>query len=769
MSEKRTYELIGHSLPRVDGREKVTGQAIYGTDFKLPGTLTAKVLRSPYPHARILNIDTSRAEKLVGVKAVITGQSFNFRPFGAAIRDTYFIAVDKVRYVGEPVAAVAAISQDVAEEALGLIEADYQELTPVFDPEEGMKPGAPLVHERLGEYGQAVYNRAIPGTNICNHFKLRKGEVEKGFAESYQVFERLFTIHKLQHCPMEPHAALARVDPGGKVTVWSTTQVPHILRLELAEAFSLPLNMIRVIATSVGGGFGAKSGTKQEGICAALALKSGGRPVKLVFSREEEFVGTVTRHPCQIKVKTGVKKDGTLVSREMVAVWDTGAYSERGERVSRKAGFSAPGPYKIPHVKVDSYCVYTNKVSAGAFRGFGDSQMAWAVEQQMDIIAEELKIDPLEIRLKNAYEEGSVSATGEVLQSVGLKESLNKAAEAVGWGEKKSGKAFGRGLGCIHKNTAAGTSSSVIVMLNDDGTASVLTSAMEIGQGSKTVLTQIAAEELGLLPSAISVSTADTDLTPYDFGSVSSRITFHTGNALIQAAKEARERLFELAAQRLEANPADLELGQGEVYIKGSPDRRISLKQIFSPSSYHGARRGYVMGRGSFMPLDEEMLHPETGQSKKPTAFWMYAAQAAQVEVDTETGEVRILKIAAAHDLGKALNPLICQGQIEGSLAFGVGAALMEEMVLEGGKVLNPSFMDYLLPTALDVPAFVPILVETPHPQGPYGAKGFADAAVCAVEPAVANAIYDAVGVRMMGGPMTPEKVLRALKAKPHG
>lgn len=765
MGETRELQLIGQSLPRVDGWEKVTGQSIYGTDFKLPGMLTARVLRSPYAHAKILNIDASRAAKLIGVKAIITGGSFNFRPFGAAIQDTYFIAVDKVRYVGEPVAAVAAVSEDVAEEALSLIQVDYQELLPVFDPEEGMKPEVPLIHERLGEYRQAAYNRAIPGTNICNHFRLRKGDVAKGFAEADEIFENRFTIHKLQHCPLEPHAAVARVDPGGKAIVWSNTQVPHIVRLELSLAFSLPLNMVRVIATSVGGGFGAKSGAKQEGICVALAFKSAGRPVKLAFSREEEFVGTVTRHPCHVQVKSGVKKDGALLSREMVLVWDTGAYSERGERVSRKAGYSAPGPYHMGHVAVDSYCVYTNKVPAGAFRGFGDSQVGWAVEQQMDIIAERLGIDPVELRRKNIYQEGSVSSSGQILHSVGLGETLSRAAKALGWGKARLRGNQGRGLGLIHKNTAAGTSSNAFVMVNEDGTASVLTSAMEIGQGARTVLTQMAAEELGLAPKAITISQADTDLTPYDFGSVSSRITFISGRALLAAAGEARERLFELAAAKLEANPTDLELAGGRVFIKGSPERGLTIPEVFSATAYLGVKRGYIMGRGSFMPDDEESLNWETGHSEKPTAFWMYGTQGAELEVDVETGEVKVLKLVAAQDVGKAINPAICHGQLQGSLAFGLGAALMEQMVLEGGKVINPSFMDYLLPTSLDMPRLETILVEVPHKDGPYGAKGFADAAVCAVEPALANAIYNAVGVRIVDGPLTPEKILKGLKA----
>ena len=766
MGKEEALDYIGISLPRVDGLDKVTGQAIYGTDMKSPGMLFAKVLRSPYPHARILNVDTSKAEGLAGVKTMVSGKSFPFRPFGAAIRDTYLIAIDKVRYPGEPVAAVAAIDEDVAEEALGLIQVDYQELPAVFDPVEAMKPDAPLVHEGLAGYAQAPYNKAIAGTNVCNHFRLRKGDVKAGFSKSDLIMEDTYTIHKLQHCPMETHASLAQVGADGRLTVWTNTQTPNLVRVELAAAFAMPLNGVRVIATCVGGGFGGKAVTIDEGLSAALALKCSPRPVKIRFSREEEFLGTVTRHPCRVTVKTGVNKDGTLVAREMVAIWDTGAYSQRGERVSRKAGYSAPGPYKIANIAVDSYCVYTNEVSAGAFRGFGDSQMTWAVEQHMDSIAEKLGMDPIELRLKDLYEEGTVSASGQVLKSVGLKETILKTKQSLAW--KKFGKKNNRGLGigCIHKNTAAGTSSSALITVNEDGTASVLTGAMEIGQGAKTALTQIAAQALGLPPESVNFCGVDTDMSPYDFGTVSSRITFITGNAIILAAEEVKQRIFEVAADKLEANPADLEMAQGRVFIRGTPERGLTIREMFSAASYHGVRRGYLMGRGTFMPDDEESLEWETGHSEKPTIFWMYGTQGAEVEVDRETGEVKVLKLVAAQDVGKAINPAICHAQLQGSLSFGIGASFLEEMVLEEGKVLNASFMDYLLPTSLDLPDMETILVEVPHPQGPYGAKGFSDAAVCAVEAAIANAIYQTAGVRLTDGPITPEKVWRALKQK---
>lgn len=765
MNEDKELKIVGKSIPRLDGLEKVTGQAVYGFDLKMPGMLYVKVLRSPLPHARILNLDVSRAEKLPGVKAVITAKSQPMYLYGTDIKDTYFLAVDKVRYVGEPVAAVAALSQDIAEEALGLIQVDYEELPGLFDGGQAMQPAAPLIHEELAGYRHGPSIRVIPGSNVLNHFKLRHGDVEVGFKQADFILEHTFTSQKAQHCYMEPHAGIARVDPAGKITLWTTTQAPCRIRSEMAEAFNLPLNKVRLITTYCGGGFGGKTSAKVEMIAAALAMKTAGRPVKMTFTREEEFIASTTRHPAQVTVKTGVKKDGTLTAREVKVVWDTGAYSEKGEGVSRNAGIVAAGAYVIPHVKIDSYCVYTNKCNAGPYRGFGDPQVTWAVEQHTDIIAEKLAHDPLELRLKNCYQEGSLSDTGETLYSVSLRETLEEAGRAIGWGQPKSGRNRGRGIACAHKMTNTRTSSAAVVMMNEDGTVEVLSSAVDEGQGSKTALAQIVAEELQLPVESISFATPDTDITPFDFGSVSSRITFHMGNALRLACKEAKERLFELAAERLEASPNDIELIEGRVRIKGSPEKGLTLEQLFLPSEHHTIKRGYVLGRGSFTS-DDEWWDVETAQSKKPTAYWMYCAHGAEVFVDDETGEVDILNLAAAHDVGKAINPSNCQAQIQGCLGFGISGALMEDMVYEGGKIVNPSFMDYLIPTSTDLPPFTLIILELPHKDGPYGAKGLADAGVCSTAAAIANAIYDAVGIRITDSPITSEKVLKALRDK---
>lgn len=757
---------VGQDIPRVDGVEKVTGQAVYGVDLKMSGMLYGKVLRSPFPHARVVHIDASKAARLVGVKAIVTGKEFPQQPYGTDIKDSYFLAVDKVRYQGEPVAVVAATSEELAAEAASLIEVEYEELDAVFAPLRAMEPDAPLVHQDLASYHHGPSVNPISGTNICNHFRLLHGDIEQGFNDADLVLENSYRFHKAQHCHMEPHAALARAEASGRITIWACTQAPYRQRAELAECLGIPFNKVRVIASRCGGGFGAKGSLKLEPLVALLSLKSNYRPVKMTMTREEEFMASVARHPALVEMKTGVKKDGRLTASRVRMIWDTGAYSEKGEVVSRNAGYSAGGPYQIPHVQVDSYCVYTNTLTCGAFRGFGMPQVSWALEQQIDVLAEELNIDPVQMRQINGAEDGSVSATGEVLRSVGFKDTLNKASRAIAWQEKPSGSYRGKGIASCHKNTATGTSSSAFVKVDEDGTVSVMTSACEIGQGSNTILAQMVAEELGLPLEAVTLVDPDTDITPFDFGTVSSRITFFTGNAVLIAVEEAKERLLELAAQKLEANPKDLRMAEGRVYVEGSPQRGLSLKEIFEPSRRHGLRRGYVLGRGSYTPAGDVLPDPETGQSPRPTAFWMYATHAAEVEVDPETGEVKLTKVTAAHDVGRAINPASCNGQIQGSLGFGIFAALAEELVTHQGKVINPSFLDYQIPTSLDLPEMVIDLVEVAHPDGPYGAKGLADAAVAPTAPAIANAIFNATGIRIYDTPISSEKVFLALREK---
>jgi carbon-monoxide dehydrogenase large subunit len=760
-------EMIGASIPRIDAIEKVLGKALYATDIKIQGMLYGKVLRSSLPHAKILNVDISRAQKLLGVKGVVTGKDLMGR-YGTCIQDQPYYCFDKVRYVGDPVAGVAATDLDIAEEALELIKVDYEELPPVLDPVKGMEPDAPLIHEELGSYWCGPHYFPVPGTNICNHFKLRKGDLDEGFRQSDFISEDTFKTQMVQHCHLEPHAAIAQVSPSGQITIWTNTQHPYSCRRELARSLGMPMNQIRIIVTYVGGGFGGKVYLKVEPLSVVLAMKvKNSRPVQIVLTREEEFYATsIVRHPAVIQIKTGVKRDGTLMARRVKLVWDTGAYADAGPPISRNAGFSCNGPYKIPNLWVDSYCVYTNKTIAGAFRGFGIPQIMWAIDSQMDILAEGIGMDPVEIRLKNALEEGSISSTGEILHSVGIKECIQKSAEAIDWG-KRSGENRGKGIGVMHKMTMAPSSSSAFVKLSDDGTAEVLTSTVDMGQGSSTIFAQIVAEELGLNVKDIKVASPDTSVTPFDHGTSSSRSTFHMGNAVKQAAVDAKRQLLEVAAEELEANPEDLEVRKGLIFVKGSPEKNIPLSKVSMGGSYLAIGKGKpIMGRGTFNVPDATPLDPETGQGAKPTVFWMYAAQAAEVEVDRETGKVKVLKIVSAHDIGKAINTSACEQQIEGAIATGVGTTLMEEIRIEGGKTLNPNFVDYKMPTSLDMPEMVPILVETIHESGPYGAKGLGEPALAPTAPAIANAIYDAVGVRIKELPITPDKVLKALKEK---
>ena len=768
-NKERKLESIGQSPVRLDAREKVTGRTLYAVDLKMAGMLYAKVLRSPHPHARILHIDATKARSLPGVVAVVTGKDFP-GSLGATVQDQSFLAGDKVRFVGDAVAAVAAVNLDTAEEALSLIHVEYELLPALFDPVEAMKSREVLIHENLSQYAVAPGIFPVPGTNICNHFKLRKGDPERGFNESDLVLEDTYRSHMVQHAHLETHAAIAQVDSSGKILIWSNTQTPYFNRKALAKSLNLPLNQVRVMVTTLGGGFGGKSYLKAEPICVALALKSKGRPVKLVFTREEEFGVAPVRHPTIIRCKTGMKKDGTWLAQETELIFDTGAYADIGPRVCRNAGFSAAGPYQVPNVRIDSYCVYTNHPIGGAFRGFGIPQVSWAIESHLDVMAEKLGLDPVEVRLKNAVEEGSLSVTGQVLHSVGLKETLRQAAEKIGW-RKTSGPYRGKGIACMHKSTVTPSSSAAFVKLNEDASVTLLCSAVEMGQGSSTILAQIASEELGIPVEKISMVRPDTDVTPYDMASVSSRSTFFVGNAVRRAAADAREQLLQIAAEILEANPQDLVIEAGKVMVRGVPEKAIPIAELpLGEAFYVGAKgrgRGRpVLGRGSFTVEDATPLDRETGQGKNPSAFWMYATQAAEVEVDPRSGRVKVLRISSAHDVGKSIHPVAIEGQIQGALVMGVGTALFEEMELEKGRVKNPSFAEYKLPSALDAPEMIPIIVEELHAQGPYGAKGLGEPALAPTAAAIANAIYAAVGVRVKDLPITPEKILEGLRKK---
>jgi carbon-monoxide dehydrogenase large subunit len=755
-------EAVGKSVPRVDAKLKVSGGALFCDDILMPGMLVGRAMRSPYPHARILKIDTSRAQRVKGVIAIITGRDMIAR-LGGVIEDQYIVAVDVVRYPGEPVAALAAVDEDTAQEAVQLIEVEYQELPGLFEPEKAMEPGAPLVHERINQYKSAPGFKTIKDSNICSYFKLRSGDVEEGFKQSQLICEDRFSTPMIQHTPLECHVGIAQWDPAGKLTLWASSQGPFTMRAQLAAAFKLPMSKVRVISHYVGGGFGSKSSVKTcEGMAAALARKTKGRPVKMVFSRSEEFGTSVVRQPTIIDLKTGVSKEGKILARQVRLLFDTGAYSDSGPVCAKSAGCGAAGPYDIANVKIDSYCVYTNKPIGAPFRGFGVPQIAWALESQMDMLAEGLAMDPLELRMRNLAEEGTIYPSGQRLDHVGVKEALIAVAKGIEWDKRVPGR--GKGIACIHKTSSTPAPSGAFVKINEDGSAAVLTGGIEMGQGYHTVACQMAAQVLGIPVDAVTLAVADTDIVPFDNPTVGSRASFGGGEAVRRAAVDARAKLFAAAAQILEANPEDLAAKEGKIFVKGSPEKSVPLAQ--ANRVYQVQKGGPVLGCGSYTPESFVPFDPETGQSEHPTEFWMYGAQAVEVKVDEETGKVSVLKVSAYHDAGRVINPVMSEGQIEGGVIMGLSTSLWEELCLNNGKAVNANLADYKLSTALDVPEIGCGLIELAHPRGPFGAKGMGEPTNAGTAPALANAIYAASRVRIKELPLTQEKLLIALKKR---
>ncbi len=748
--------VVGKSVRRTDILDKVLGRSKYADDLEFPNILYAKLLRSKFPHARIINIDISEAESLSGVKSIITAEDVPVNTFGIQFKDQVILASDKVRYLGDPVVAVAAESVDIAEEAIELINIEYEELPGIFLPQEALKAGAPKVHD---------------GGNLCAYRKIRSGDVEKGFKISDEIIEDSFSTQKIQHCHIEPRAGIAIFDANRKLTIWSSLPVTFVAQTELARVLSLPITKVRIIQTECGGSFGGRNEISLEPYIALLAMRTR-RPVKMVWSREEEFIGSTTRHSFNFEYKTGVKKDGSLIAREVRMISDTGAYSSFGESALTKACILACGPYTIPNIKVDGYSAFTNNPVGGAMRGFGAPQAFAAEETHMDNIASHLGIDPITLRLKNAVKIGDRTATGQILHSVGLTETIKKAAESARWNDhrrredriKVSSIKRGKGIACMFYPvglTEKQNASAAIIKVNVDGTMNVYIGALDVGQGSRTVLAQIAAEEMGIPFGNVSIVTGDTDYDPYDFGSCASRVTYATGNAVRFAVAKAKKILLEVAAEMLNVNTDALETNDGMIYVKRAPQKCTSMSQVVSICQKRGKP---ITTTASFNPPNMQ-LDPETGQGN-PYPTYVYATQIADVSVNEQTGLVKVLKIVAAHDVGKAINPALVRGQIIGGIGFGLGQALMENMVLTQGRNMNPNFLDYLIPASVDMPDVETIIIEEYEPTGPFGAKGVAEPSSVPTIPAILNAIYDAVGVRINDLPVTPEKVLKALKEK---
>jgi CO/xanthine dehydrogenase Mo-binding subunit len=765
--------VVGKSVVRTDAAAKVRGGAMYGVDVRFGGMLVGKTLRAGIPHARIANLEISAAAKVPGVRAIVTGRDCS-RRHGLFQKDQPALATDRVRYAGEVIAAVAAEDEDAAQEAIERIVVDYEELPGVFDMMEAVAPGAPLVHPDHMSYERAEVTglvlNPIPDSNISYHFKLRRGDVDAAWSQCDLVVEDTFTTQFVQYAHLEPHVTIALYDATGVLTLWTSTMGPHTLRDMLADLLQLPQQRVRVLTNMVGGGYGSKMYLRAINPAAALlAMKVPNRHVRILFDREDEFLSCAGRLPTRTTIKTGVRKDGTLVARQSTIYWEKGAYADVGAVIVRNASYCSLGPYRIPNARIDGYLVYTNRQPGGGFRGLGIPQVSWAGEQQMDRVARELGMSPLALRRNNILGEGDVSVTGERMHRVGVGECLERVAATIGYERPlertaPSGARRGRGLACMLKSTLTPTASFGFVKVNNDGTVDVITSAVEHGQGVHTVLAQIAAEELSVPLEAVRCVMPDTSVTPFDRSSTSSRTTFHMGLVVKEASTDVRRQLLDMAGAVLEVHPRDLEMRDGAVAVRGAPRSGLSYGQIIG--KFYGGP-GTVLGRGvvNTKPLYDTM-NPETGQSSRPSIFWMYAAIGIEAEVDTDTGQCTVTRMAAAADAGKAINPLACVQQIDGAAIMGLGMAMMEEVAFDGGRTLNPTFLDYKIPTTVDVPDSDAIIVESGHDEGPYGAKGIGESAIAPVPAALGNAVYDAVGVQVKDLPIRAEKIYRALQAK---
>ncbi|WP_206812847.1 xanthine dehydrogenase family protein molybdopterin-binding subunit [Paradesulfitobacterium ferrireducens] len=764
MNSNQSFITVGKSPLRADARDKVRGKGIYIDDMRLPGMLYGKVLRSQYAHARILMIDTSEAERLPGIIGIVTGEELPFI-HGESFPDEPLLARGKVRYMGEGVAAVAAVDEETAEKALGLIKVEYEELPALFDPVAAAAPGAVRIHEEMESYKGKPLVRPVKGTNILNHVQFERGDVNQGFAQADHIFEDTFTTPAQQHCSIEPHGSICLIDKDDNISLWTNNDSPYRCRIEIADALHIPMTKVRIIsAPYTGGNFGGKGGLKAEACAIALAWKIRNVPIKVLYTREEEFCSSIIRHPSVIKIKTGVKNGGTILAREVTTYWATGAYAEKGPTVSRFGGISSAGPYNIPNVKINGYLVYTNTPVAGAMRGYSGPQTSWAYESQMDIIAAKLGLDPLELRLRHVYQDGDIhTATGQIIHAEGLKKCLEEVAVRMEWQGKTLGPNQGRGIACMERAVKTPFGSAAFVKVNEDGTVDILSSTTEVGQGSETILRQIVAEELGVPLNAVRKATPDTAYTPYDASTTSSRSTFHMGNAVKIAAADARQQILQLAGKLLSTDPVNLTLADGKVLDKENPVKVMPIAAVLGQS--YGSS-GTVLGRGYYFP---EMPEGQETYFSSQVVFWLLGAHGIEVEVNRRTGEVKILKVYAAHDAGKAIHPDNVKGQILGGISMGLGYAAYENYEFKEGNVLNPSFLSYKLPTAVDMPGVVPVIVEQEHQDGPYGAKGVGETTNVPLPPALANAIYNAVGIRIKSLPITPDKVLAAMQERGEG
>ena len=773
---------IGVSVPRVDGVKKVTGAAKYVGDMKWPRMLYAKCVKSPYAHAKILSIDVSAAKALKGVHDVLTGDYYTKRG-GLYLEAKNFLAVNTVKFYGEPVVAIAAETPEIAEAACDLVKVEYEPLPVINNPMEGMAKDAILIHPELHTYKVVPIFHPQAHTNISHHHIIRKGDADAAFKyaeehpDEYYITEHEYHVPHVQHTPIENHIAVAQYEPDGKCTVWASCQSPYAVRQALSATFDIPLNKMRIISPYVGGGFGAKAGTTIEGIIIPLAMHSKGRPVMMEYTREEEFVNSYVRQGVYTKIKTAVRKsDGKFLAVQNNFYWDGGAYTEYGVNIVKASGFASTGPYEFDNVKTDAYCVYTNNPVGGPYRGFGMCEIHFGIEQNIDEVAKEIGMDPIEIRRVNGLAPGKSTGTGEIMKSCGFLEALDQVAEAIQYDKpcdppsgphKVRGKGIAGGWKSPSQPTNAG--SAAIIRMNEDGTFFLMTSGHDIGQGSDTALTQIAAEVLCCDPSKFTIRTGDTDHTPYEWQTVASRITYCAGNAIKLAAEDLKEKLLDLAQIKLGYIKRELYLEDGWIINRNHPESRMPMSDLalglaFEDGSGYG---GPAIGVGTFTLPNNINYDPATGYSPKPAAFWTTAVAGAEVEVDTETGIIEVKKMVESCDPGHIVNPELYKAQVEGGMMQALGTVLFEELKLKDGKVLNKSFVDYKIPTIDNAPeTFIAMGVEHPEETGPYGARGIGEPAMVPGAPAIANAIYNATGCRFTEMPITPERMLKALQEK---
>jgi CO/xanthine dehydrogenase Mo-binding subunit len=743
---------IGRAIPRLEVRAKVTGRADYTHHLRLPGMLYGKVFRSTVPHGRILNIDTQAARELPGVHRVVTvddiKQLIPEPYYGPAFHDQPILALEKVRHVGEPVAVVLASDPHIADQAVQLISAEYEELPAVYDEVEAMSPDI-LVHDVLrpaGTFADLKHLKGRGGTNVALDYHLRRGDVDKAMAEADHVIEHTFKTQQCLHVPFETFVSIAEPRDNG-LTIHTANQSPSFVRIEIARLFGWQENRVRVKVPYLGGGFGGKLYIKLEALVAALSMLVR-RPVKIALTMEEQFY-MITKHATTFRIKSGVSKDGRVVARACDVKWNGGAYADIGPRVAQKSGFTAPGPYDIENVSIDSYELYTNRTPAGALRGFGIPQMVWAYECHTDLLARELNIDPVEFRRKNLLKEGRPQATGTVLRDAATTEVLDAIVERMAWN-----KPFDRGTGTVRrgrgiaigfKASISPTTSVAIVNVSADGSVTLYCSTVDMGQGSGTAYALIVGEVLDVAAESVRIVNPDTDVTPYDMGTLGSRSLFHMGNAVRLAAEDARAKLRALATEA--------GLPEGTNYAP---------PEIFKKR--YGMQAGNVIGSATFVPTYSS---PDAqGLSDNVTPFWMVGGSGVEVEVDTETGKVTILRLINVVDCGNPINPSVVRTQISGAAIMQLGFTLSEAMNIDGGQVTNASLADYKIPGIGDIPPMEGAIVDAYQHTGPFGAKGIGESGTFGVSPGIANAIHDAVGVRIMELPITAEAVLRALRAK---